>query len=85
LLAWLDGLPAGTGCVAFFEGAVEIVGIVTRAAAPARSRSDVTSDLVRAFRLRRGFALIDAPTQARSSWTKGLGFQTSARAAFYRG
>jgi ribosomal protein S18 acetylase RimI-like enzyme len=87
LLAWLDGLPAGTGVSHALKGAAEIVGIVTRADKRRRGvASTVTSDLVtRHFASGADFAFLDAADAGAVKLYEGLGFQIFGTSGVYRG
>jgi ribosomal protein S18 acetylase RimI-like enzyme len=87
LLAWLDGVPTGTGVSHSLNGAAEIVGIVTRA--PKRRRgvaASVTSELVtRHFVSGGDFVFLDAADEGAVKLYEGLGFETFGANSVYRG
>ena len=84
LLAWLDGVPAGTGVSHALKGAAEIVGIVTRAEKRRRGvAATVTSELMTLHFASGGdFVFLDAADEGRSSCTRALGSRRSAPTAF---
>jgi ribosomal protein S18 acetylase RimI-like enzyme len=87
LLAWLDGVPAGTGVSHALKGAAEIVGIVTRADKRRRGvGATVTSELVaRHFESGGDFVFLDAADQGAVRLYEGLGFETFGTSSVYRG
>jgi ribosomal protein S18 acetylase RimI-like enzyme len=87
LLAWLDGLQAGTGVSHSLKGAGELVGIVTRADKRRRGiAATVTSELVtRHFAAGGDFVFLDAADEGAVKLYEGLGFETFGASSVYRG
>ena len=86
LLAWLDGVPSGTGVSHSLKGAAEIVGIVTLAGKRRRGvAATVTSELVAGHFASGGdFAFLDAADEGAVKLYDGLGFQTFGTNGVYR-
>lgn len=86
LLAWLDGVPAGTGVSHSLKGAAEIVGIVTRADKRRRGvAATVTSELVtRHFASGGDFVFLDAADEGAVKLYQGLGFEIFGTNSVYR-
>ena len=86
LLAWLDGVPAGTGVSHALKGAAEIVGIVTRADKRRRGvAATVTSELVtQHFASGGDFVFLDAADKGAVTLYERLGFETFGANSVYR-
>lgn len=86
LLARLDGVDAGTGVSHALRGAIEVVGVVTKAAMRRRGvAATVTSDLLhRHFRLGGDFAFLDAANEEATRVYERLGFTWFGANLVYR-